>query len=110
MPGSHVHENTALRLPGGVLFSGSLRRGGSKMFEKHFDFIECLDKGFESVLERELMVEYLQSRGYQWIDLKNMEKEEACALMREASKYASVHLAEIEAKARFRDDIKPIFP
>lgn len=80
------------------------------MFERHFDFEECLDKGIESVLERELMGEYLQSRGYQWIDLKSMDKEDACALMREASKYASIHLAEIEAKARFRDHIKPIFP
>lgn len=79
------------------------------MLERHFDFKECLDRGIDLALERELMVEYLLSRGFQWTDLKSMDKEEACALMREASKYASIHLAEIEAKAKFREGIKPIF-
>jgi hypothetical protein len=50
--------------------------------------------------------DYLQSKGYQKEDLQKLPKEQAKALMKEACTYASLKLAELEAKSQFRDEIR----
>jgi hypothetical protein len=57
------------------------------------------------VLERRLIAEYLLSKGFQYSDLRNLPVEERKILMKEACLYASVRLANIEAKNKFRKKI-----
>lgn len=76
------------------------------MAEKPFDPEECISEGPQSALERHLVEDYLQSKGYKKEDLQKLPKEQAKALMREACTYASLKLAELEAKSQFRDDIR----
>ena len=58
-----------------------------------------------SVLERRLIAEYLLNKGYQFSDLRNLPIDERKNLMREACLYATVRLANIEAKSKFRKKI-----
>jgi hypothetical protein len=60
----------------------------------------------ESILERKLIAEYLLSKGYKMTDLKNLSEIEAGALIKEACLYATLKLAEIEAKSKFRRKIE----
>ena len=62
-------------------------------------------EGPQSALERKYIEEYLNSHGASLIDLIKLPKEEQRHLMREASKYASLKLAEVESRAKFREDI-----
>ncbi len=61
--------------------------------------------GPQSALERKYIQEYLQSQGASLDGLGKLPKDEQQRLMREASKYASLKLAEVESRAKFRDDI-----
>jgi len=65
-----------------------------------------VDSSPQSALERELIREYLRSKGYQREDLHKLPKKEAKKLMKEACIYASLKLAEVEAKAGFRQKIQ----
>lgn len=65
----------------------------------------CLADGPQSTLEKMLLEEYLESKGYRLEDLKNLPPAEAQKLMKEACAYASMKLAEVESKAQFRRDI-----
>jgi hypothetical protein len=65
----------------------------------------CSDEGPQSALERKLIVEYLTNKGYSLEQLKSLPKDEAHDLMREACQYASLKIAEVEAKAAFRKKI-----
>jgi hypothetical protein len=56
----------------------------------------------ESNLERKLIAEYLLSKGYSLSSLKNLPKKKANILMGEACRYATLKLAEIEARSKFR--------
>jgi hypothetical protein len=47
----------------------------------------------------------LHDKGYRLEDLHGLPKEEAKRLMTEACRYASLKLAEIEAKAKLRKEI-----
>jgi hypothetical protein len=76
------------------------------MTEKPFDTEECISEGPQSSLERHLVEDYLQSKGYTKEDLKKLPKDQARALMKEACTHASLKLAELEAKSQFRDDIR----
>lgn len=76
------------------------------MSEEHFDLDECLGEGPQSALERQLVKEYLHSKGYRKQDLLEMPKEQVKQLMTEACRYASLKLAEMEAKSQFREDIR----
>jgi hypothetical protein len=76
------------------------------MTEKPFDTEECISEGPQSALERHLVEDYLQSKGYHKEDLAGLPKAEAKVLMREACTYASLKLAELEAKSQFRDEIR----
>lgn len=66
---------------------------------------ECASAGPQSALERRLIQEYLHMKGYQVEDLRIMPKAKARQLMIAACNYASLKLAEIESRAKFREDI-----
>ena len=63
---------------------------------------ECFDKGPQSKLGRNLVLKNLNDKGYQLEDLAELPIETAKELMKEACMYASLKLAEIDAKSRFR--------
>jgi hypothetical protein len=65
-----------------------------------------IDSSPQSALERELIAEYLRDKGYQRKDLRKLPREEAKKLMKEACMYASLKLAEVEAKAGFKQKIQ----
>jgi hypothetical protein len=62
-------------------------------------------EGPQSALERKYIQEYLQSQGASLEGLGKLPQDEQQRLMREASKYASLKLAEVESRAKFRHDI-----
>lgn len=62
-------------------------------------------EGPQSALERKYIQEYLNSKGFKIEKLGELPKDEQQNLMREASKYASLKLAEVESRAKFRQDI-----
>ena len=57
-------------------------------------------------LERCLIKEYLQNKGYTPESLEVLPENEAQQLRREASTYASGKLSEIEIRARFTADLQ----
>lgn len=69
-------------------------------------FVRDQSEGPESALERKLILEYLQNKGVQVADLSKMPKAEADAIMKEACRYASFKLAEVEARSKFRRKIE----
>jgi hypothetical protein len=76
------------------------------MSKPYMDVDECLSEGPQSALERKLIEEYLQSKGYRMADLRGMPEKEARALMKEACMHASLKLSELESRAKFRRDIR----
>ncbi len=62
-------------------------------------------EGPQSALEHMIIEAYLAGQNVTLEDLKNLPPEEAQRLMKEASSYASMKLAEVEFKAKFRRDI-----
>jgi len=58
-----------------------------------------------AVLEKALMEEYLHERGYSLEKLKELPKEMVEQLMKEATRYASLKMEEIQARAHFVDEI-----
>jgi len=56
-------------------------------------------------LEKALIQQYLQDKGYTLSDLKVLPEQESRQLMKEASMYASVKLAEVEKRSQFVRDI-----
>jgi hypothetical protein len=69
------------------------------------DFDRCSSEGPQSALEKSLIQEYLQSKGYSLESVHLLPPAEARQLMREACAYASLKLAEVESRARFRNEI-----
>ena len=69
------------------------------------DLEGCTEDGPQSALERKLIEEYLSEKGYHLSDLQALPEREARRLMREACKYASLKLAEVESRAQLRKDI-----
>lgn len=65
-----------------------------------------LAEGPQSLLERTLIAEYLLGKGYLLSELKGLSPAVAKSLMREACRFAALRLAEIEAKAEFRQKIR----
>jgi len=57
------------------------------------------------MLEKRYIEQYLKARGYRFADLDALQPEFARRLTIEASAYASLKLAELESKARFRHSI-----
>ena len=66
----------------------------------------CAGEGPQSSMERKYVEEYLQEKGYSLRKLQTLPEEQAKALMREACRYASLKLAEVEAKVKFGKSIK----
>ena len=62
-------------------------------------------KAPQSPLERQLINDYLKSKGYTRQDLLTLPLEQARALMTEACTYASLKLAEVEARSQFSKKI-----
>ena len=65
-----------------------------------------LKEGPQAAMEKTLIEQYLQTKGYSFKDLCNLPEEEARALMIEACKYASLKLAQVESTAHFREKIR----
>jgi len=59
-----------------------------------------------ALLEKALIKEYLHSKGYTLEEIKKLPKEIADKLMKEASQYASLKMEEVEARARFIEELK----
>jgi hypothetical protein len=60
-----------------------------------------LTEGSRSILERTLIAEYLLSKGFLQSDLKTLPLQVAESLMKEACLFATLRLAEIEARDKF---------
>ncbi len=75
------------------------------MKENSFDLDRCAGEGPQSTLEKKLIEAYLAEKGYHMDDLQEMPEEQAKALMQEACRSASLKLAEVESKTKFRKDI-----
>ena len=58
-----------------------------------------------SELEWQLITDYLKEKGYSRNDLRNLSEDEAHRLRVEACRYASLKLAEIEARSQFLQKI-----
>jgi hypothetical protein len=75
------------------------------MSDKPVDGDECMSEGPQSALEKKLVEDYLQSKGYSREDLQKLPEGLVNQLMKEASMYASLKLAEVQAKSQFREEI-----
>jgi len=77
------------------------------MPETDFDVDRCVGEGPETALEKHLVADFLLGKGYRMEDLHKLPAEKVRALMQEACKYASLKLADIEAKSTLRKTIHP---
>jgi len=59
-----------------------------------------------ALLEKALIKEYLQSKGFLLEEIRKLPKDIANKLMKEASQYASLKMEEVEARARFIEELK----
>ena len=59
----------------------------------------------QSLLEQQLISDYLQTKGYARQDLIALPTEQVHQLMTEACAYASLRLAEINARSQFQRKI-----
>jgi hypothetical protein len=59
-----------------------------------------------ALLEKALIEEYLHEKGYSLKELRKLPIEIADKLMKEASRYASLKLEEVEARAHFIKELK----
>jgi hypothetical protein len=66
----------------------------------------CSGRTPHTVLERQLIADYLHSKGYSLKDVRKLPKERAKLLMKDACTYASLKLAEVESRAKFRQKIR----
>ena len=57
-------------------------------------------------MEKALLNEYLQQKGYRLADLDTLPQQKARALMVAASQYASLRLAQVESTAHFREKLQ----
>jgi hypothetical protein len=75
------------------------------MSDKPMDVDECMTEGPQSALEKKFVEGYLQSKGYSREDLHKLPENVVKQLMKEACMYASLKLAELQAKSQFREEI-----
>jgi hypothetical protein len=57
-------------------------------------------------LEKKLIKKYLRDKGYSLQELHELPEQDAKQLLKEACTYASLKLAEVEAKSHFREKIR----
>jgi hypothetical protein len=60
----------------------------------------------QSNLERKFIADYLLRKGYRLSDLRKLPEQEVKSLMREACRFASLKLSEIESRYKFRHKIE----
>ncbi len=77
------------------------------MSDSSFDVDRCVTEGPETALEEQLLRDFLRDKGYRMEDLHKLPADKVTVLMKEACQYASLKLAEIEAKTIFRKEIHP---
>jgi hypothetical protein len=77
------------------------------MTDQPFNVDERLSESPQSALEKQLVDDYLQSKGYSREDLHKLPVELAKQLMKDACMYSSLKLAELQAKSQFREEIRP---
>jgi hypothetical protein len=77
------------------------------MSDEGIDVDKCIAEGPETALEKHLVEDYLRTKGYRMEDLHKLPADQVTALMKEACQYASLKLADIEAKSKFRKTISP---
>ena len=65
----------------------------------------CLEDGPQSVMEKALLEEFLQRKGYSLVTLRKLPESEARAFMVEACNYASLVMAQMESAAHIRESI-----
>ena len=70
------------------------------------EYKKHLSEGPQTALEKRLIEEYLRDKGYSRFDISLLPIGKGKALMREACLDASLKLAEIDSRARFRKEIK----
>ncbi len=75
------------------------------MSENNASFNLDVFEGPHSKLEISYIEEYLKTKGYLWADLCLLLEDEAKKIMTEACRYATIKLADHEARAKFRRDI-----
>ena len=78
----------------------------SKLGQLAFANEDDVSEGSQAAMERMLLEEYLQGKGYHLKDLQTLPNEQAKALMKEASQYASLKLAQVESSAHLREKIR----
>jgi hypothetical protein len=76
------------------------------MNERLVEIMRPKGVGELAALEAKFVEEYLDGKGYRREDLNRLPADEAKKLMKEACAYASLKLAEIESKVRFRKSIR----
>ncbi|MBK9053589.1 MAG: hypothetical protein IPL78_22615 [Chloroflexi bacterium] len=76
-----------------------------KKLDKEQFVNECIKDGPQSAMEKMLLHEYLQGKGYQLADLQGLPEAQVKALMTEACQYASLRLAQVESTAHLREKI-----
>ena len=69
------------------------------------DIDKSAAEGPQSALEKQFIQEFLESKGYKLEDLSGLPDGKRELLMREACQYASLKLAEVESRAKFRQEI-----
>jgi hypothetical protein len=75
------------------------------MSDKTTGVDESMSEGPQSALEKKFVEEYLQSKGYSREALQMLPEEIRKRLMKEACTFASLKLAEVQAKSQFREEI-----
>lgn len=76
------------------------------MSDTPLDLDGSMSESPQSPLEKQLVEDYLKSKGYSREELHHIPEEIAKELMREACTYASLKLAELESKSQFREEIR----
>ncbi|MEN8172301.1 MAG: hypothetical protein ABFS03_05415 [Chloroflexota bacterium] len=76
------------------------------MRTKNIHLNDCAARGHQSVLERKYIEIHLARLGHTLESVKTLPIADAKRLMTEACRYASLKMAEIEAKGQFRDRIR----
>lgn len=70
------------------------------------DIEKYLTEGPQSALERQYIEEFLNEKGYSLKSLRDLPEQERHELLRAACTYASLKLAEVESRSRFRQEIQ----
>lgn len=72
----------------------------------NMDTEKCSENGPQSPIERQFIKDFWLKKGYRLEDLHELPEKEANELIKAACLYASLKLAEVEAKGRFREEIR----